>query len=74
MSVDFILRLIGSVVFAILGWRIGEALSTEPDRDIRFILVLILAGAALGLLVTPWITIRPYKWFRRQIRKVPAQH
>lgn len=73
MSVEFIFRLIGMVVFAILGWRIGEALSSQPDHDIRFILVLLLAGAALGLLITPWITIRPYRWFRRQIRRVPAQ-
>lgn len=61
------------VVFAIVGWRIGDALSTQPDRDIRFILVLLLAGAALGLLITPWITLRPYRWFRRQMRRVPAQ-
>jgi uncharacterized protein YacL len=73
MSIEFILRLIGMVVFAAIGWRIGEALSTQPDRDIRFILVLLLAGAALGLLITPWLTIRPYRWFRRQVRRVPAQ-
>lgn len=73
MSVEFVLRLIGMIVFAVLGWRLGETLSTQPDRDIRFILVLLLAGAALGLLVTPWLTIRPYRWFRRQIRRVPAQ-
>ena len=73
MSVEFVLRLIGMVVFAIIGWRIGEALSAQPDRDIRFILVLLLAGAALGLLITPWLTIRPYRWFRRQVRRVPAQ-
>jgi uncharacterized protein YacL len=73
MSIEFIFRLIGMVVFAILGWRIGEALSTQPDSQIRYILVLLLAGAALGLLITPWITIRPYRWFRRQMRRVPAQ-
>lgn len=73
MSIEFIFRLIGMVVFAILGWRIGDALSAQPDRDIRFILVLLLAGAALGLLIAPWITIRPYRWFRRQMRHVPAQ-
>lgn len=73
MSIEFIFRLIGMVGFAILGWRIGEALSPNPDHDIRFILVLLLAGAALGLLVTPWITLRPYRWFRRQMRRVPAQ-
>lgn len=61
------------VVFAVIGWRIGEALSSQPDHDIRFILVLVLAGAALGLLITPWITLRPYRWFRRQMRRVPAQ-
>ncbi len=73
MSIEFIFRLIGMVVFAIIGWRIGEALSAQPDHDIRFILVLLLAGAALGLLITPWITLRPYRWFRRQMRRVPAQ-
>lgn len=73
MSIEFIFRLIGMVVFAAVGWRIGEALSTQPDRDIRFILVLLLAGAALGLLITPWLTIRPYRWFRKQVRRVPAQ-
>lgn len=72
MSIEFILRLVGMVVFALVGWRIGEAFSSQPDRDIRFILVLILAGGALGLLVAPWITIRPYRWFRRQMRRVPA--
>lgn len=73
MSIEFISRLIGMVVFAVIGWRIGEALSSQPDHDIRFILVLVLAGAALGLLITPWITLRPYRWFRRQMRRVPAQ-
>ncbi|TAH48222.1 MAG: PIN domain nuclease [Chloroflexota bacterium] len=67
-------RLIGMVVFAFLGAQIGILLSPQPlDHDFRFILVLILAGAALGLLITPWITIRPYRWFRRQMRRVPAQ-
>ncbi len=60
MSIEFISRIIGMVVFAVLGWRIGDALSISQDPgDIRFILSLSLAGAALGLLVTPWITLRP---------------
>lgn len=73
MSIEFIFRLIGMIVFAILGGQMGLLLSPEPGNDFRFILVLILAGAALGLLITPWITIRPYRWFRRQMRRVPAQ-
>ena len=72
MSVEFLLRLVGMFVFAFLGLKIGEALGTGPDT-IRYIVVLALAGAALGLLVTPWITMRPYLWARRTIRQIPAQ-
>ncbi len=72
MNVEFLLRIIGMFVFAIIGWRIGEAFG-GGDAQLRYIIVLALAGAALGLLVTPWITIRPYFWARKTIRQVPAQ-
>ena len=72
MNVEFLLRIVGMIGFAILGWRIGDALGGGSDA-LRFIIVLALAGAALGLIVTPWLTIRPYIWARRTIRQVPAQ-
>ena len=72
MSVEFLLRIVGMIVFAVIGWRIGDTLGVTGDA-IRYIVVLALAGAALGLLVTPWITVRPYIWARRTIRQVPAQ-
>jgi uncharacterized protein YacL len=73
MSIEFIFRILGLVVFAIVGWFIGSSLSgTTDSSDIRFILALTLAGAALGLLVTPWITLRPYAWFRQKMRQIPA--
>lgn len=72
MNVEFLLRIIGMIFFAIIGWRIGDALG-GGEAQIRYILVLALAGAALGLLITPWITIRPYVWLRRTIRQIPAQ-
>ncbi|MBM3129492.1 MAG: TRAM domain-containing protein [Chloroflexi bacterium] len=71
MNVEFLLRIVGMFVFAIIGWRIGDTLGSGDA--IRYIVVLALAGAALGLIVTPWITIRPYVWARRTIRQVPAQ-
>jgi uncharacterized protein YacL len=73
MNVEFLLRIIGMVVFAALGWRIGDALGSGADAQIRYVIVLALAGAALGLLITPWITIRPYRWARKSIRQIPAQ-
>ncbi len=72
MSIEFLLRIMGMFVFAIVGWRIGDALG-GGEAQIRYIVVLALAGAALGLLITPWITIRPYVWARRTIRQIPAQ-
>lgn len=71
MTIEFLLRLIGMVIFAVIGWRIGDALGGEAQM--RYIIVLALAGAALGLLVTPWLTIRPYLWMRKTIRQIPAQ-
>lgn len=73
MSAEFLLRIIGMFVFAALGWKIGDALAIGADTQIRYIVVLALAGAALGLLVTPWITLRPYLWARKTIRQIPAQ-
>lgn len=72
MSVEFLLRIVGMFVFAVIGWRIGDALGGSGDA-LRYIIVLTLAGAALGLIITPWLTIRPYIWARRMIRQVPAQ-
>ncbi len=73
MSVEFILRILGMFGFAILGWKIGDTISAGAETQIRYLVVLVLAGAALGLLVTPWITIRPYTWARRTLRQIPAQ-
>lgn len=72
MSIEFIFRILGMFAFSFLGWRIGDALGTQSEGDFKFVLALILAGAALGLLVTPWVTLRPYAWFRRKMRQVPA--
>lgn len=72
MSIEFLLRIIGMIVFAVIGWQIGSSLASG-DEQFRYIIVLALAGAALGLLITPWLTIRPYLYARKLIRQVPAQ-
>lgn len=74
MSADFFLRLIGMVLLAVVGWWVGELLGSRTGAPAyRYILVLSLAGAALGLLLTPYFTSRPFLAIRRQIRKMPAQ-
>jgi len=74
MSVDFFLRLIGMIVLAAVGWWVGETLGSQAEEmAYRYILVLSLAGAALGLLLTPYFTSRPFLAMRRLIRGMPAQ-
>jgi uncharacterized protein YacL len=74
MSVDFFLRLIGMVVLAAVGWWVGETLGSQAEElAYRYVLVLSLAGAALGLLLTPYFTSRPFLAMRRLIRAMPVQ-
>jgi uncharacterized protein YacL len=74
VTFELILRIVGMVVLGVVGWQVGEYLGGEnATQALRYILVLSLAGAALGLLLTPWVTVRPFLYVRRKIRQLPAQ-
>jgi len=76
MSIEFVLRLIGMVVLAVCGWQLGLYLAGRPgggpEEYVRYVLILSLSGAALGLLLTPWVTTKPFTWVRQRIRRLPA--
>ncbi len=74
MSVDFFFRMVGMIVLTVSGYRLGEYLAgpvREPLTN-RTVIALALSGMALGLLVTPYVTLRPFRWLRQQIKQVPA--
>jgi len=79
MSIEFLLRLIGMIVLGIAGWQLGgylvgsTNLQTLDPAAIRYVISLALAGAALGLLLTPWVTTRPIHGLRNLIRQLPSQ-
>lgn len=74
MSPIFFFRLVGMVVLAVVGYQIAESLVSPPltQREYSTIVSMALAGAALGLLATPYLTVVPFNWLRRQIRQLPA--
>ncbi len=72
MTYDFLSRMIGMVVFAVLGAQLGASIAsflnlTVEDRAFIFGLV----GVLFGLIITPWITVRPIRTFRRTIGEMP---
>jgi uncharacterized protein YacL len=75
MIVELVARLLGMILLGIAGWQIGEYLagSAPPEYYIRYVVVLMLAGIALGGLLAPYITVRPFNFIRRRIRQLPAQ-
>lgn len=76
MRAELVLRFIGAVVFALVGWQASHFLVGMipwPYVGYAIEVALPLAGAALGLFVAPWLTTRPFSWMRTKIRQLPAQ-
>ncbi len=72
-SLDLIVRLIGFGWMAYLGLRLGITLSgpNPTSEQLLATLLLMLAGGALGLIVTPRFTTDPLRSLFRQARIVP---
>lgn len=75
MFVELVVRIIGMILLGAVGWQLGEYLAgnAQPEYYLRYVVVLMLAGVALGGLITPFLTIRPIRFLRRRIRQLPAQ-
>jgi uncharacterized protein YacL len=74
MSLDFLSRIVGMVIFAIFGARIGVDLA--PTLGIRTDLswfLCSLIGVLIGLILTPWMTIRPVKLLRQSINELSIE-
>lgn len=74
MSPDFISRIIGMVLFAILGARFGfdsaSNLNLSPEAS-GFIFGMV--GTLFGIIMTPWISVRPVRGLRRSINEWPVE-
>ena len=74
MSIEFIFRLLGMVVLALVGLTTGVRIAKAAGGEAELYAVVFAAvGALIGLVVTPWITTRPIGALRDRIRQMPAQ-
>ena len=76
MVLEIVVRLLGMILLGAAGWRLGEYLadSAPPESFFRYLMVILaLAGAAIGALIAPWVTIKPIQYLRRKIQELPAK-
>lgn len=81
MSVEFIFRLIGMIIFAILGvyWGtyLGKLANLTPGVYTftveQYAFTIGLVGALIGLVLTPFMTTRPIKSLRTLLSRISSQ-
>jgi uncharacterized protein YacL len=74
MSADLIFRLIGLAVFSVIGGYVGNGLSSyNPDSQLIYTVTFTLVGALFGLVLTPYLTIRPIRGLRNLLARLAAE-
>ncbi|MCL0104228.1 PIN domain nuclease [Dehalococcoidia bacterium] len=66
----FPLRLIGTIILALGGWRLGSFISEQypPMEGSLWIGLFAICGAGIGFALAPY----PQRWLRRKIKEVPG--
>lgn len=75
MAAEIIFRVLGFILFGIIGWLAGAAWADTPvlnATSLRYILPLTVVGAVIGAIVAPWLTTRPAAWIKRIITELTA--
>jgi len=74
MSPDFISRIVGMLVLAVAGIFVGIYLADQLQGPvIQYGAIFFLIGALTGLILTPYLTVRPFLALRKRVRQAPAQ-
>ena len=74
MSIEFAIRIAGAVVAAMVGWQFGLILAdTSSNNYLLYVFTIAAATFGIGLLITPYVTIRPFNWAKTRVTNMPAQ-
>lgn len=74
MSVEFIYRIVGMVFFSVAGAYFGAQYGQLANEDPAFFaLVFGLLGVLTGLVLTPWLTIRPIRSLRALLGRISGR-
>ena len=74
MSTEFIFRIVGMILFGILGALWGFQFGGDNlGESLRYSLIIGLLAALAGLVLTPYITTRPARWIRARLSRLSAE-
>ena len=74
MSTEFIFRIVGAIAGSIGGGFLGEWLAELFQITAEgYVIVFGLLGFLIGLVLTPYITIRPLRQISQRLARMPAE-
>lgn len=74
MSIEFIFRIIGAVVCSVGGGFLGDWTADFLGVTAEgYVIVFALLGFLVGLILTPFITIRPLRHVSNRLSKMPGE-
>lgn len=76
MSPDFVVRIIGMVLFTFIGgyWGFWFGNRNAPEELATYTLAIGTVGALFGLIATPYFTTVPVRFIRRMLIRVSAEN
>ncbi len=76
MSIDFVFRMVGMVIFMLLGgyWGFWFAKGNAVEQLVTYTLGIGTVGALFGLIATPYFTTAPMRMLRRLLVRVSAEN
>ncbi|QYK51465.1 MAG: TRAM domain-containing protein [Anaerolineales bacterium] len=74
MSISFLLRLVGMLAFGALGVYGGVEFANLSGEDPQqFARIFGLVGALVGLVLTPYLTVHPFRALRRMLAQISSR-
>jgi uncharacterized protein YacL len=74
MSIEFIFRIVGMIVFGVLGTSLGIYIGNSTGQSPELAgFLFCLVGILFGLILTPYFTTRPVRFIRRTLLSVSTQ-
>lgn len=74
MSAEFISRIVGMILMAVGGSFLGTYVAGQVGGSpYLYVAIFLLVGSLIGLVLTPYVTVRPFLAVRKRVRQAPVQ-